>query len=159
MKHKLERSAFLPWLGLALIFCFLAIDETAVIHERFTQPVRETLGTDGLLHYAWVIPYGLAVLVIAILYLRFLFRLPKRFLILFIVAGAIYVCGAIGFEMLSGNHEVPYGRENLLYCTYYTLEELFEMTGIVLFIYGLLSYITEKFDGLSLNLKADKAET
>ena len=60
-----------------------------------------------------------------LLYLRFLMQLPKRTMIMFIVPGAIYVIGAIGFEMLGGQERELYGH-TFLYYVLSTFEELFE---------------------------------
>jgi hypothetical protein len=41
-----------------------------------------------------------------------------------------------------------YGRENITYVLLATIEELFEMLGIVVFIYALLSYLTSYMKGV-----------
>lgn len=66
--HRKNGSAYLWWLGLAMIFLFLSIDEIASIHELLGKPVRESLGTSGLLFYAWLIPYGIALIVFVVTY-------------------------------------------------------------------------------------------
>ena len=52
------------WCFLALIFVFLAIDETVGIHERLSKPSYEAFGDDYLLSFGWLIPYQVAVAVI-----------------------------------------------------------------------------------------------
>jgi hypothetical protein len=49
----------------------------------------------------WVIPYGIASAVLALLYFRFVWQLPRVTRARFIVAGLLFVGGALGFEMLS----------------------------------------------------------
>lgn len=61
--HKNLKSSYIMWFGLSLIFLFLAIDEIASIHERLEKPTRDAFKTSGFLLYAWVIPYGIALVV------------------------------------------------------------------------------------------------
>jgi hypothetical protein len=67
--------------------------------------------------------------------------LPARTRRLFLAAGAIFVAGAIGVEAVSGMQASLHGEQNLTYHLVITVEELLEMTGIVIFIYALLDYI------------------
>ncbi len=66
------------WKWLAIIFTFMAIDEDASLHELLIEPVRDLLAVTGPLYFAWIIPYALAVLVIGLLYLKFVWSLPAR---------------------------------------------------------------------------------
>ena len=153
LEHKRQGSSYLPWIGLSIIFLFLSIDEIASIHERFTGPTRESLNTSGLLYYAWVIPYGIAVGVFVISYLKFLISLPKKIMFLFVFSGSVFVSGAIGFELLGGRHVELYGNNNFVTSVFYTCEEFLEMLGIAIFIYTLLSYITSQFTSLTVIVK------
>jgi len=139
--HKKHQAAYISWFGLGCIFVFLAIDEATVLHENLIVPVRETLDTSGLLFYAWVIPYGIALLVFLAIYSKFLLNLVPRTRWLFILSGSIFVTGAIGFELLGGQHAEIHGRNNLMYTVFYTCEEFLEMSGIALFNYALFSQI------------------
>ncbi len=150
--HKKINLSYIPWFGLSFIFLFLSIDETSSIHERLTTPVKETFNTSGLLFYAWVIPYGIGLLVFLLIYSKFLLSLPRQTMILFIVSGSIYVAGAIGFELLGGQQAELTGPNDLLYSLFYTCEELLEMLGIALFIYTLLTYIVTEFNTMKINI-------
>jgi hypothetical protein len=149
---KNTNEKHLPWLILAAIFCFLALDEAVAIHELMMGPVRDNLNTSGIFHYAWVIPYGLALLVFLVLYVPFLVSLPRTTMILFVISGFIFVLGALGFEMLGGRHIQMYGHD-MTYSFYYTLEETLEMVGISLFIFTLLRYISLEHGAVSLLFK------
>ncbi|WP_419600273.1 hypothetical protein [Thiolapillus sp.] len=133
-----------------MIFVFLSIDETASLHESLIDPLRNTVHASGVLYYSWVIPYGFALLLFVVLYLRFLLDLPRTIMLLFIASGAIFVSGALGFEMLGGWYADRYGEVSVAYAMLYTCEETLEMTGISLFIYSLLKYIAQRFDNLRL---------
>lgn len=153
-KNKTMSFSYIPWLILSFIFLFLSIDEISSIHERLVEPTKEIFGTSGLLYYAWVIPYGIAVILFVIAYSKFLFRLPKNIMILFIVSGTTFISGAIGFEMLGGRHVELYGRDNILHSFFYTCEELLEMLGVAIFIYTLLTHIIYEFEALTVTIKA-----
>lgn len=154
--HKKNSSAYLSWLGLAFIFLFLSIDEGAMIHENFTKLVRELLNTSGVFYYAWIIPYGVALIVFVIVYLKFLINLPRNIMILFVASGATFVSGAIGFEMLAGWYVELYGKNDLLFSFFYTCEEFLEMLGIAIFIYTLLTYIISQFKSLTITVNESK---
>jgi len=156
--HKKLGCSYFPWLGLAIIFLFLSIDEIAAIHESFTKPVRELLSLDasGVLLYAWVIPYGIALVVFVVSYLKFLMSLPKKIMILFVVSGATFVAGALGLELLGGWYEDLYGARNLTSALFLTCEEFLEMLGIVIFIYTLLLYIASQFKSLTITINEQR---
>jgi hypothetical protein len=143
------------WILLALIFVFLSCDETAQIHEWTVPHVFGILKSQFAQFIGWVIPYAGLVLLFVIAYLRFFFHLPYRFKILFFGAGALYVGGALGMELLTG----AFGRvvlEGRLHFLFGIIEEIFEMGGIVLFIYTLLSYLASEFG--DINLRFDVKE-
>jgi hypothetical protein len=131
------------WAVLAAVFVFLSADEAAEIHEML-NPLREHFGNDGLLYWAWVVPYGLAGLAFVAAYARFLRRLPPRTARLFVASGMLYVGGALVLEMAGGMVMDRVGRGTLPVVVLYTLEELAEMSAIVLFIYALLDYLARR---------------
>ncbi len=151
--HRKQQEAFLLWYFLAAIFVFLAIDETAALHENLTVYVRTTLGTSGYFYYAWVIPYGIIAALVAGLFARFLIRLPRRSGLYFVSSGTLYLAGALGVEMLGGKYISSPGAEELTYTIIYTLEESLEMVGIAFFIYALLDYATRVFVQLNYSVR------
>lgn len=151
--HKKQNQPYRYWLGLAVLFLFLSVDETASLHERSGEPIRAMMGTSGLLYYGWMIPYGAAVLLFITLYVRFLMQLPRQTAQMFVLAGTLYVAGAIGFEMLGGWWHELHGTHNITYYLFVTLEELFEMFGCVIFIHTLLSYICDEFKVVTTIMK------
>lgn len=134
-KKRLGERFTWHWRGLAVIFAILSMDEIASFHNRIHIPHYW-----GPFHYAWVLPAGLFVLVFFIAYVRFLYHLSPRFRWLFIIAGGIYVFGAVGMEAAEGQVELIWGV-HLVYNLLTTLEETCEMVGAALFIYALLKYL------------------
>ena len=141
------------WKWLAVIFAFMAIDEDASLHELLIEPVRDLLPVAGPLYFAWVIPYGLAVLVIGLLYLRFVWSLAAPTRGLFIGAGSLYLAGALGFESVGGWYFSRHGEmEDLPYSLLVATEEFLEMSGVILFIYALLDYLRGRLAGEPLRI-------
>ena len=138
------------WLGLAVTFLFLAVDEGVGIHEHLSDMFEKFMEAEGLLYFLWVVPYGVATAILGLIYLRFVLYLPRLTGALFVTAGAIFLTGAVGIEMLSAREVDQHSVYTLTYCLLYTFEELFEMLGIVLFIYALLSYIVQESGRLSV---------
>ena len=151
--HKKRSDSYLYWLGLSLIFVFLSFDEASAIHERLIGPVKTVLNASGYFTFAWIIPYGLATLLLSIAYMKFFIRLSKPTLVLFLIVGGTFLSGAIGFEMISGNYSEFNGVGNLTYDFMTTVEELLEMFGAFIFIYALLTYITSQFESLGIVVK------
>ncbi|VAW21228.1 hypothetical protein MNBD_BACTEROID01-1645, partial [hydrothermal vent metagenome] len=77
-KHREVGTGYIYWFVLMVIFLFLSFDEILSIHERLIAPVSELLNTSGMLAFAWVIPYGVLLLVFVVAYSRFLIKLPRN---------------------------------------------------------------------------------
>jgi len=113
-----------------------------------------------------VVPGAIFVLVVLLAYARFLLHLPKRTLILFLVAGGVFVVGAIGVEMLGSRLEFDVVQSKgkfmnasvntqVMYVVAVAIEELLEMLGIVIFVYALLSYIGFDAKEVTLRIRSD----
>jgi hypothetical protein len=135
-----ERHVF-HWGVLAVICLFLSLDEAVSIREKAAEPLRMLFGTGGWFYYGWVIAAGVLALFVLGVFLRFLAALPREIALRFVVAGAIFVGGAIGLEMLGGYWEELHGRQNVTWALLSLIEEACEMAGVVLFIHALLLYI------------------
>lgn len=140
--RKIARARYiLHWKVLSAIFLYLSIDEVAMIHESIDTMLGLNINKTGFLKYSWVAVGIPLTLIFVVLYLKFLAHLPRKTRLLFLVAGTIFVSGAIGTEMFAGRHDELYGYENMTYAIITALEEFCEMFGIVVFIYALLSYL------------------
>lgn len=141
ISKKQKSGRVLEWTILSAGFLFMALDELASIHERMIEPMRALMGIENLgpLYYAWVVPAIFAVLIIGVGFINFLIELPAKTRWSFMIAGAMYLTGAVGFEALEG----MFGQGNLAYNVFVTIEESLEMLGVVAFIWALLVYIAE----------------
>lgn len=149
---KVNKLKSYMWLGLSLIFTFLAIDEILQIHEKLSWVVQNRLNTTGIFWFAWVIPYFLGAVLIFLIYARFLMDLDKRIRYLFIISGAIFVTGAIGFELIESNIHFTTRQLNTKYYLLASCEEFMEMFGVNLFIYALLCHIKTDQNTLHIEL-------
>lgn len=140
------------WFFLSGLFFLLSVDEVATIHECAIEPMRKLIDASGVLHYAWVIPGGIFVLMVGGFMLRFLISLPARTRNLFMIAGAVFVGGAIGVEMISAFHAFSHGEKNLLYSLIITFEEAMEMLGVIIFIHANLEYLCEHVQSFQIEL-------
>jgi hypothetical protein len=150
MIKKRQRDKYaIHWMVLGGIFFLMSYDEASQMHERLNAVTRSFLPESSMdfLFFAWVIPYAILALTIGFIYIRFLMNLPKRTAILFIIAGAIFVTGAIGLEMVTSY----YRGVVLVIHMVVTIEETLEMLGIVFFIYAILDYIKNNI-GANINL-------
>ena len=152
--RKSGAAYFYHWLGLSFIFLFLSMDESLSFHESMTVPLRKALNTSGILFYAWVIPYGIAILILIFVYLKFFIRLPANTRNLLVLAAVLYIVGVIVVELMGGRIDEQIGRHNARYAVYSTIEEVLEMGGIVVFIYALMSYISTSFNDLRLRISS-----
>ena len=140
------------WLGLSITFLFLSMDELMSIHETLTDPVRQMLGLRGVLYFSWVIPYGIVVLGLGAAYATFLLRLPRRTRGFMLASAVLFLGGAIGVEMVGAWYsdlQLAQGGQpkDLIYALIVTCEESLEMTGVILFIHTLLTYIRTPLKG------------
>jgi hypothetical protein len=136
------------WSMLAVLFFFLSLDETAGLHEMTIQPLRNALGASGALYFTWVVLVIPLIVILGIVFLRFLMNLPVRTRLQFVIAGAVFFAGAVGFELLGGLfHDRGFYR--ILIATEETLENI----GTGIFIVSLLSYTKPILDLASVELE------
>lgn len=159
VSSKDSNRPYFGWYGLSVVFYFLAIDEAISIHEMFNKFARDNFGIGGVFYYGWIIPYGIALMVLLGVYIPFLKMLPMDIALLFIVSGLIFVIGAVGFEMLGGRYKDLYSEETNMYVVYFTIEEFLEMTGISLFIYSLLTYISDHIGKIKISFETVEQKT
>jgi hypothetical protein len=146
------------WGILATGFLLMGLDETLSLHERMIEPLRNLLGGQhhhlGIFYFAWVVPGIALVAVLGVFFLPFLFRLPRRTAIAFVISGAIYVGGALGVELVEGWWREGHGHRNLTYHLLVSLEEGMEMVGVIAFIHALMVYIARYYGEVRIGFDA-----
>jgi hypothetical protein len=78
--------------------------------------------------------------------------------ILFLLAGVVYVGGALGMEMVAGVYDQSHGYENAVTATMANVEETMEMAGLVIFIYALTAYLSSAFGDVRLRFGAHASD-
>lgn len=142
--HDLDRNY---WLLLSIVFLGLAIDETISFHEKLIWPVRQLVGINEWYYYAWIIPAGIFLIVLGLGLYKFVLRLPADTRLQFIIAGLLYVGGALGVEIIGRYYHFFNGQNNIYYNLIATVEEALEMIGIILFIRAILRYADHHLSG------------
>lgn len=144
-----ERYLF-HWAVLAVMFVGLSADEATGVHEVAIEPLREGLGLSGIFHFGWVLPGAVLVGLVGLAYIPFLLAQPGRTRLVFFAAGALYVGGALGMEMVGGYLLTLHGEQSLAYIVAFTVEESMEILGATLFVTGLMGHLKRQYGGAAL---------
>lgn len=119
------------WLGLAVIFTLLSLDEIAGFHETLNS-------VSGI---TWTLPAAIFVLIFAAWYAPFLWKLPPRMRWQVALAGVVFVSGALLVEFNVLQFLTQNSQQSLAYNLMSGFEEGMEMAGTVLFIHALLGFM------------------
>ncbi|TNC61943.1 hypothetical protein [Rubellimicrobium roseum] len=144
------------WFGLAAVMIYMSLDESASLHEQsahladdFGLPFQ-TLAHPG---FAWLF-FGLAgVAAVAFVAIPMLHRIDRRTSARFVLAGAVYVFGALVMEFVGSR---PYAASNgtsghaLIYVT---VEEAFEFLGLTLFLTTVIDHLAAHHPRIELRLR------
>lgn len=140
------------WWVLAAGFAYLSVDEFAQMHESLIPRVQQALGASDLFYYGWTFVAVPVLVVVAVAFMGFLRHLPPRTRRRFIIAGSLYVGGAVLLEALGGWYRSTIVWPDLAWGLLVTLEELMEMSGTALFFVALLAYVSEELGGGKLRV-------
>lgn len=131
-----QESAY--WIALCVGCCLLSLDEVASIHENIGAFIDLRVGNpEGYAPvYNWVWAAVVVVPIALLAFLRFLFLLPRQTALGLVMAGAVFLVGAMGLETVGSLVEFgtvaafPFG---LNWNRVIALEESLEMAGAILF--------------------------
>ncbi|UCC57033.1 MAG: hypothetical protein JSU75_04655 [Gammaproteobacteria bacterium] len=124
------------WMYLSLLFLLLSVDEASSIHEKFTQLQKYTgILIPAIQTHSWILYGVLFTVVIGVFFIPFLVTLPARTALLMLLAGAIFLSGAIGVETLGAwfRYKNLAGHHDLIDNLRRLVEESLEMYSIALF--------------------------
>jgi hypothetical protein len=182
-KQRNDRYS-LHWSVLSIILLLLSLDEVASIHEAIGQQSERLLHSitgltpGGAIKFFWVVPGAIFVIIVLLAYLRFLADLPQSTRRFFLFAGALFVLGALGIEMLTAQVVSSSGAisdwivssfggivdrgtasaiPTILKGLQTSVEEMFEMLGLTAFVYALLAYIGSYVEDISVRVRIDKS--
>lgn len=161
LKRKEAAANATYWAMLSIGFLYMAVDEAASIHELLNSPLRRLLsGVNlGAFSFPWVFCGMLVVVVLALVFARFLAHLPARTRLTFLIAGAIYLLGAIGFELIGGRYlTFRHGVPDLTLSVLETIEESLEMAGSIILVRGLLEYLVANYGEMRFRFEQGQGE-
>ncbi len=153
--NKKNNKVKKKWAMLRWVFIFLAFDEGLQIHEALIIPSIKPM-LPAILTIVWVIPYGILAIIALIYFIPLITSLPAELKQKTLLSGAIYLSGALGFEII-GSFLVRTGEIRLHGISYgliSTVEETLEMAGLIVFIHTLLRYVFDyQRQKLKVNLR------
>jgi hypothetical protein len=145
-RRRGDRDA-LHWVGLSAAFAFLGLDEATSLHETLwmsTEGLRPLVGASSapaVSRLGWVLPYGFVVAGFAVSYLGFLWRLPRAIGVQIAVAGAAFVAGAVGIELVELGIRTTSPTAGLPIVLATTAQEVVEMVSIAHFLATLVRHV------------------
>ncbi|WP_108213437.1 hypothetical protein [Pontibacter mucosus] len=153
LKRKQQDKHVWHWRLLSGVFLYMSMDESAGVHEMLIYPLRENFQLTGVLYFSWVIVGGLLVLGLGLYYLPFLFSLSARMRNGLMLAGVVYVSGALGVELFGGYYSDAFGEENFAYGLITTAEESLELAGVLMLLTILYKHLEQQLASLRLILR------
>lgn len=124
------------WVGLAVLLAVLAVDRLFAAHR---VPLRLLTSAAGLPPAARILAGAVAAAGLAagaVLVWRFLRHLPARTRAAFVVAAAVFLAAAVGFESAGARLATP-EAPTFAYVAVSTVEEVLEKLAVVILAYGL----------------------
>ena len=99
--------------------------------------------------------YAVLVIILAFVYWPFLRHLWPRPATKFLVAGAVFITGAVGLELVGAYYytTAQLDSKDFLYLVIAGTEDLFEMLGILLWMRSLLDYMSANNIALEVKLE------
>lgn len=153
LKRKQQDKHVWHWRLLSGIFLYMSMDESAGVHEMLIYPLRENFQLTGIFYFSWVIVGGLLVLGLGLYYLPFLFSLSARMRNGLMLAGVVYVSGALGVELFGGYYSDAYGEDNFTYGLITTVEESLELAGVLMLMTVLYKHLVQQLASMRFILR------
>ena len=157
VEWKSKRPIFRSWFMLGCVFIYLSIDESIMIHEMFNRPLREHLGLGEYFFFPWVLVALAAVVIVGFASLKLLRFVDSKTRWLFVIAGIVFVSGAVGMELVAGVIFADAGSEELgvqriSHVIAQAIEEGMELSGISIFFWAIVNYIRQSVGSLRISI-------
>lgn len=124
------------WWGAAGIAGYASLDEVVQLHEH----LGGHFAFGGIFYYDWVIWAAAIVALVAAVFWPFVLALPEQTRTRLIVAGAVYIGGAVVMELPLGWWTERAGADTLGYGLIDWVEETLELVGATLALLALLAH-------------------
>ncbi len=125
------------WKSIAGLAAYMSLDEAAELHEHLGGHFTTAI------YFDWVIPAAVIVTVLVVAFIPFIRALHPRTRWRLIMAGAIYIGGALVMELPLGWWTARHGMDSFGYALIDWVEETMEMVGSVLAFASLLAHREE----------------
>jgi len=126
-KKRLDDDQARRWSILFVGFFYLFVDEIAGLHETVNSIIEPSWAWGGLV----------IAIVLGIYFIPFLRTLPRNTFRQFVVAGTVFVGGAVVMELVGE----PIDGDSLAYAMSTWVEEGMEIFGVILFTRAQLDYL------------------
>lgn len=141
------RADAATWNVVAAILGVMSLDEVATFHERLgAVPAIPGIGSRG-----WAGAGLLLAGVVGFRLRRWVLALDGALCVSFFAGGAVFLAGAVGFEVISGNHQATNGSDTT-YWTLATIEENLELLGVLVVLRGLLDHLARRGTAVTLRV-------
>jgi hypothetical protein len=141
------------WMVLSLVLAYISLDEGAEVHEKISGPFSDGIGLDEQqwVYWAWVGPYLALAIAVAVFTVPLLRSLPAGTRGLMLLAGATFVSGAVGMELV-GREVVLDGSDNKgpTYQLAVGIEESLELAGVSLLVFALMAHVRDHVGRIGL---------
>lgn len=116
------------WLGVSALLVFLSLDEASRVHER-----------------SQILAVSIVVIIFAlsggVRHVGFVSRINRKVRYQLIFAAILFASGSVFVDSLNSPYIQEYGRDNIAYRGWATLEEGLEFSGIILFLKSLMQQL------------------
>ena len=137
--HRRGRLAdWKHWWLLAGAFAFLTLDEMTYAHQSLTDFLEPRLETRGIFEFAWILLYVPATIALVAILIPFVRRLQADLRRRLLLASALFVLGAGGFEIIKGSL-FDKQQFSLWFGIAATTSDTLQMAGLSLLIVVLLT--------------------
>src|SRR4051812_25998601 len=149
-----ERHPRVRWLGMAVIFGLVTLDEFTYMHQRLSDAMHDVAGTHGALRFAWVLVYLPLVVVLAIVYFPFWRKLDARLRHRLLAAALLFAGGSGGIELVKGAIYDD-GRWSLSFGLVASLSDSLELIGLAILVTILLEHLATLTRTVDIQLATD----
>jgi hypothetical protein len=124
------------WWGVAAVFAYASLDEAAELHEH----LGGNFSMGGVLYFDWIIPAAVLLLAMVLVFWPFVRALEAPTRRRLIVAGVLYIGGAVIMELPLGWWTDRAGPDTLGYALIDWVEETMELAGASLALWALVKH-------------------
>lgn len=124
------------WWGVAAVFAYASLDEAAELHEH----LGGNFALGGVLYFDWIIPAGVLLVCLGVIFWPFVRALEPATRRRLVIAGCIYIGGAVLMELPLGWWTDRAGSDSLGYALIDWVEETMELAGASLALLALVKH-------------------